>query len=516
MTKPSRGDWRAETARRRSQATTEGILKAADQLFREAERDGRPASDVTVRRIAERAGKAASTVLHHFKSFETLCAELEIRMRRDGRAVPAAVAAFARSHNDRAQASSIASRNHSTQIEQQLRRTADLDRRQSLRKQIDQEASPALRARADLAVAESLLEDHQLQDALGAAEEAVELAGKYPRDTEFLEIGLRASRCGAEAARLLARNPEVRDKYLGQVHRYKVIESEHAKSLRYPVVETFARFHAERAMALISQRPRDEVRSIYNTAMRIRQHHADQIPIPPTSMTTFLARLVAALVAYADLEEVKDEIEALTQDLDELLKVYGLREQEERTAIEALASLALDPDYTDCPTPGLLLRISQFGSIGQYLCGRHLLTRAKRANLQHRPAAEPDFVLDRELTADEFRIGAVNFLRQSQNETLDIGSAGVIKQRARDLLATLDVPLSHHTENYQHDTVESLLESIDRVVLRVLVSTPSPLRTVDAGRVLRAIRPIYDYLLYNPSAQQRHESVSEPLEHQPR
>ncbi|WP_328814197.1 hypothetical protein [Rhodococcus sp. NBC_00297] len=466
-------------------------------------------ADLTVAHLAKPVSR--TTANGYFKDPYDVCAALVRRHRLAGSAdneIPELIKQGAAVHYRRV------SREPEALLEAGLRRPRkSLGEATNLFNQTERSPNVLHRIRAATYLAEARIQASleegtpeakrsMLESAWQTAEYGLNLVREDERD--HTEAALECATIAAHAARLLSRDDEVELRYLSYVSEYKTREAEFADRLHLFSRAAVARFHSERAGALIKNDAHRSLRAFKSVTDALMKAKADGESIEARYLNMLISRLCAHELAHPD------DFDAESNEVRRnLVHLYGKNVAARKTAQLLIDVVKSAPSYEIDVSSVNMVRLGTFGAVG-HLCTARLLRRLYERALT---AAEEEsdtstaYVTNGEalltgalaVQPREYLVAALDYLQRSRDGMRKSGPSGVLRAEAEqerlDLMhdgadqmsqSELELP------EMSMETITKLVKVIDQLVMIGLVRRGSGLRQLN--KLMLTLSPVYEYV----------------------
>lgn len=468
-------------------------------------------ADLTVAFLARPVSR--TTANGYFKDPYDVCAALVRRHRLAGSAdneIPELIKQGAAVHYRRV------SREPEALLEAGLRKpTKSLSEATDLFNQTEKSPNVLHRIKAATYLAEARIEashregtpearSSMLQSAWQTAEYGLNLVAEEERD--HIEAALECATIAAHAARLLSRDDEVELRYLSYVSEYKTREAEFADRLHLSSRAAVARFHSERADALIKDDEHRSLRAFKSVTDALMKAKADGETIEARYLNMLISRLCAHELAHPnDFDTESDQVRR------NLVHLYGKNVAARRTAELLIDVVKSAPSYEIDVSSVDMVRLGTFGAVG-HLCTARLLRRLYERALTaaeedsntsdaHATDEEDDLRLTGSLAVQprEYLVAALDYLQRSRDGMRKSGPSGVLRAAAEherlDLMRDGADQMSQselELPEMSMETITKLVNVIDQLVMIGLVRRGSGLRQLN--KLMLTLSPVYEYV----------------------
>lgn len=475
----------------KNEATRQALLHAAWNIVVEHNRAGKDLPLVTMTALAKKAQRSVTTVTRgHFKDWHQVCAALVVWLRQQGKPVPPDVLAYAQREYTRVRLRTA---------EQAKPRTVEQCRAE-YDAAVNGDDAGAVARTAD-ALIQALHQESKdraahARDVVGYAEQVLSRAelinlSQSPSD---LQTCLRVIDAAVDAHRLLSTTDD-ESAHLGEIMRLKRLDRTYSRRLGLFLRDEIAKFHLERAEALVVHSPEAEITAMVSAVHRIDER-IEEIGKPDAETTLMLfTRLCAMMIAYPHLNA-----ETRLRPAQEILLHWFGRDHASREArrdAQALTKLMTNRGVRAVD----LLRVSRFLSIGDFLIARQLAYWGQMSNR----ALQRRFTPDSNADPNQVRIyvleRAVDFYSKMQRHSRRAGCAGVLSAIAREEARQLNVAISDLVTRIpkgqvwnpgQPQDVDLIREQVDNMVLQAMIGVP--LDKYQVARLRHDLDPILAFL----------------------
>lgn len=501
------------------------IFKAAEELAEE-----RPLTEVTMKELAARAEVSVNTIKRQFQTVADVAYSLSLELESNGTHLSE------KAKHSLQKAAKHSGAHEDREFVQQTLRTIEqlhdadnfdaIDRLESIYHELETEHADQYHL---LAVTSYYLSSRYLHVLPGT--EAVDSARSATLALKWAQSGLRHTKSdrrgrhvtlgkglafnASEAARrscfavCSSLDPEPDEltltkakvkvvAMLGVVASSKKEERDYEIKLNQPVSAAAAEFHRARAEAMAQQEKTDEIDAVLVMARTLNQLAHTGHTIPPRILVPFMPRMCAAQVAYQS--DIAPETHQELADLRKAL-LATLRDHHDSAtphrALRTMFALAQRPSLGEASARNIalpeeihlpdLILVSGYGVIGKLLIADLLrdISRAKTAHSDIYTASPP--LLD--ILPEELMAAAKMYYTQAPTNTLVVGAAAVLADRARVSLKDDDVSNAQDTKPWpilDSGTLNIVL--INQLSLGIITGKrPNP---EEATAILREIHPL--------------------------